>query len=231
MYEFRRGIKLLKALQRLLVIVPHRDARGILRKWSGRLFTAGFEGAWSFPWLVPLALLSLPFSAAELKSLALALREQSLAGGGEGKFKTGAAAETNFPESAADVPGARSLFGLLLEPGLRDLSFPESASGKILCRFSPVVLGSALLAGAGKTRSGVPLAEFPPPPALSFRAAAVANMTFRSLPSGDENYSREWETGKLCWLPPVRREKRFSARPDFHVPEGTEPCSGPGEVF
>jgi hypothetical protein len=193
-----------------------------MRKWSGRLFAAGFEGAWSFPWLVPLALLSRPFSAAELKSLALVLREQSLAAGGEGKFKTGAAGEANFPAEAANaaeaVPGGISVFGPLLDPGLPDLAFPESASGKILYRFSPAVLGSALLAGSDKARG--PLAGFPPAPALSFRAAAVANTAFRPLPSGDKNYSHEWETGKLCWLPPVRGQKRFPGRSDSPVPEG-----------
>jgi hypothetical protein len=211
-------------------MVPHRDVRLSLRKWSGDLFAAGFDGAWSFPWLTPLALLSLPFSAAELKALALALRGQTLAGNGEGKFKTGAAAEADFPKTGAGDAGGGFVFGPLLYPELPDLVFPKSALDKILYRFSPAVLGSALIGGEDKARrGGVPPARYPPPPELSFRAAALANMNFRSLPCGDGNYSCEWETGKLCWLPAVRGQKNFSGGRDFAAcPEGR---SGHGEAL
>jgi hypothetical protein len=199
-----------------------------LRKWSGRLFAAGFDGAWSFPWLIPLALLSLPFGAAELKSLALTLRGQTLAGNNEGKFKTGTAAGTNFPKNAAEAgdTGGRLVFGPLLYPELADLSFPESASGKILYRFSPVVLGSGLLGGSDES-PGFPSGDSQPP-ALSFRAAAVANMNFRSLPCGDGNYSCEWEIGKFCWLPAVRGQKNSSGGRNFMA--GSKHPSGHEEL-
>jgi hypothetical protein len=45
---------------RLLVLVPHRDARLPLRAWSASLFAAGLPGAWSFPWVAPLARLKRP---------------------------------------------------------------------------------------------------------------------------------------------------------------------------
>jgi hypothetical protein len=217
----------LKTRQCLLVVVPHREPRSSLRKWSGRLFAAGFNGAWSFPWLAPLALLSLPFDTAELKSLALTLRGQSLAENSEGKFKTGAAAESRFPDGAAGdgVPAGRFVFGPLLCPGLRGMPFPESASEKILYRFSPVVLGSALLEGSGSP--DFPPGDTPPPPELSFRAAAVANMNFRPLRGG--NYSCEWEIGKLCWLPAVRRQRNSPGEADSAA--GPESRSGHEGAF
>ncbi|MDR0585599.1 MAG: hypothetical protein LBG57_14790 [Treponema sp.] len=189
---------------RLLILIPHRDARLPLRFYSASLFAAGFCGAWSFPWAAPLAILSRSFSAAELKHCAHALREQSIAGGGDGKIKTGPAARAVFPES---VLANAAVFGPALDIALPDAAFTLEAAAKITYRFSPLVLGVAL------TRSSETAA--PEAPALSFRAAALANMVYRPLsatagaldsPPPEDAYSFEWKIGESRWLPPFGKK-------------------------
>jgi hypothetical protein len=191
---------------RLLVLVPHRDARLPLRVWSGALFAAGLEGAWSFPWVAPLAVIASPFSAAELRTLAHALREQIPAAG---KITTGPPAIAAISSDRAIGP---AVFGPVLDIELSDSIIPPGAAGKIMRRCSPPVLGAALIrrpadgkagGGWGETRQEEPLlAAIPAPPALSFRAAALANMRCRFLPPAlPTGYSLEWEIGELRWLP------------------------------
>ena len=179
----------------LLVLVPHRDARLPLRAWSAALFAAGVAGAWSFPWAAPVAILSRPLSAGELRSRARALRDFSLAGNGNGKFKTGPAARAAFPESPL---GGAAIFGPVLDipAGL----FSAEVSEKIIRPVSPPVLGAALVWDSGAAEHPVP------PPELSFRAAALANMIYRPLGSGGVSF--EWKMGKLHWLPPVKNNRR-----------------------
>jgi hypothetical protein len=181
----------------LLVLVPHRDARLPLRAWSAALFAAGVAGAWSFPWAAPVAVLSRPLSAEELRDRARALRDFSLAETGGGKIKTGPAARAAFPGS---VLGGAAIFGPVLDipAGL----FSAEASEKIIRPVSPPVLGAALVWDSGA-------AEYPAPPALSFRAAALANMIYRPLGSGGVSF--EWKIGKPHWLPPVKNSGRRAA--------------------
>jgi len=49
----------------LLALVPHRDVRISLRAWSASLFSKGLCGAWSFPWVMPIAALKRPLSGVE----------------------------------------------------------------------------------------------------------------------------------------------------------------------
>jgi hypothetical protein len=192
---------------RLLVLVPHRDARLPLRAWSGALFAAGLEGAWSFPWVAPLAVIASPFSAAELRTLALALREQLPAAG---KITTGPPAIAAFSSDHAVSHAGAAVFGPVLNIELVDSIVPPGAAGKIMRRCSPPVLGAALIrrtadgkagGGLGETRQEGPLsAAIPAPPALSFRAAALANMRCRFQPTSTAGYSFEWEIGELRWL-------------------------------
>jgi hypothetical protein len=183
---------------RFILLLPHRDCGKILRSYSRRLFSEGFLGAYSFPGALPLGIVSRPFTRAELKDLAVSLRKFTLSG--DGKIRTGPPARV-FPvkgaaSADAEVPGF-TLFG----PSL-DLEIPpEFPPGEIFCfRFSSPVLCAALIP------RGVPERAAPPAPALSFRAAAVANMILRPLPEGDnsenfEGYSFEWEIGERVWLP------------------------------
>jgi hypothetical protein len=188
-------------------MVPHCDTRGALRDWSERLFASGCLGAWSFPWAAPLALLSAPLSGEELKLSAAALREETLARGGDGTFRAGGTAGADFPATRAGGLSQRSIFGLRFDPALDPgvSLFSGSAAEKILFRFSPLLLGCGIL------REGEALPPIPPP-SLSFRAAALANMSFRPLSGGCAAYSFTWSIGKLRWLPRPRKQKEARQR-------------------
>jgi len=170
----------------LLALVPHRDVRGVLRAWSASLFSAGLSGAWSFPWVMPIAALKRPLSGPELKSRALMLRlETDLAGG---KFTTGQL-------TTAAISANVSVFGPAVNIGLSD-SFFDIDDNAVIGRFSPLVIGCALC-----QPDAMPDVKRP---GLSFRAAALANICFSPLSShnGAQNdFSFEWEIGKLHWLP------------------------------
>ena len=180
-----------RSLPNFLVMVPHRDARLPLRAWSGALFAAGLPGAWSFPWVAPLAALDGAISDEKLKPLARALREISRPS--DGKFAAGALALAAFPFFAEGED--LRVFGPHLDIALDGALF-ELAEACALRPISPVVLGAALLRGPAP-------GGLPPPPPVSFRAAALAVMRFRPLDLGGESggYSFEWEIGKLRWLP------------------------------
>ena len=192
---------------RLLVLVPHRDARLPLRAWSASLFAAGLPGAWSFPWAAPLARLKRPLSAVELKSLARALRREvnsqkrphTETHGKHGKhevFKFLFSPCTLCPLCLYEMKGEKmSILGPSLSIKLSDDFFMPVAEA-VDCRISPLVLGSALAQS--------PLPDgLPAPPQVSFRAAALANMDCRFLPldGGEGGYLFEWEMGPLHWLP------------------------------
>jgi hypothetical protein len=170
---------------KLLVLVPHRDARLPLRAWSAGLFTSGLTGALSFPWLVPIAALRQPIAGAELKSLARLLREHIDKNGG--KFTAGRAACTALP--------GRQVFvcGLELDTGLPDCFF--GAMGEMISPLKPLIIGASISESS----------SFKPQtcPQISFRAAALANMSYRiiSLGENQEGCMCEWRIGELYWLP------------------------------
>jgi len=164
-----------------LVLVPHRDVRLTLRKYSGDLFKAGFSGAYHFPWVAPLAALSQPLNDEELKHFSCALRE--IIGS---KIYADKAAVCAFEKDA--------IFGPLIDIG--DLSGAlGNASEKVTEIFAHPVIGSCLLSAAEAENAALPA-----PPQLSFRAAAVANMHWKRT----EKHSAlgvKWKIGKLFWLP------------------------------
>jgi hypothetical protein len=178
-------------LLRFVALLPHRDIRPPLLAYKRALFAAGFPGAYSFPAAAPLALCSRPFTAEELKALARGLREAARAGEG-GKIR----ARSLIPQ---ECPGFAFL-GLALDLRLPpDFPWPGAA----LHPFPAPALCAAVLkpgeAGAKAAQAAGELPGAPPPP--SFRAAAVANMILRPLPSGEAGYSFAWQTGRPRWLP------------------------------
>jgi hypothetical protein len=198
---------------KLLVLIPHRDVRVILRKWSASLFKAGFCGAYSFPWVVPLAILSKSFSHEELKHCALALRESTLRKNNDGKIRGTEAAYADFPVSFNSADSAQATAGsVLLGPKL-DFAIAdevlsgdlvESTGSKITHIFSPLLIGSCLLPSCtNPADSPGDTIAIPALPPISFRAAAVANMRWKEL-SSDSLVSHEWKIRKPCWLPSVR---------------------------
>jgi hypothetical protein len=178
---------------RLLALIPHRDVRLPLRAWSGALFAAGLEGAWSFPWAAPLAQLNRPLSGMELKRLARILR-QCIEQNNDGKLTAGP------PSIGPDLYGRGvSVFGLPLNIELSDAFFEEIRES-VTRPLTPPVIGAALAADTLPPETVLP-EIFPPEifPQVSFRAAALANMSYR--PIRDDGYSFEWKIGKLYWLP------------------------------
>ena len=171
----------------LLVLVPHRDARLPLRAWSASLFAAGLPGAWSFPWVAPLAVLNCPLPAEDLKRLARSMRQQADFAGG--KFSAGSPAVAAIPSGGETL----SVFGPALSAGLETERCPILPSCQLPAW--PLIIGAALLNGA--------LPEgLPTPPHISFRAAALANMSYCPLPGGAQScYSFQWKIGALHWLP------------------------------
>jgi hypothetical protein len=189
--------------RRLLVLVPHRDARRRLQAWSGRLFSAGYCGAWSFPGVSPLAILSGPLSPAELKKIAIVIRERN------GKITGGGPAQTAFPSEfrpARHTGTELSVFGPALDLDIPDTAFAE-VKDRILYRFSPLVVGAAVVSGPEANIVEHHERDAAIPPELSFRAAALANMIFEALPSAPES-SFIWKIDALHWLPPVKKPER-----------------------
>lgn len=196
------------------VLVPHRDSRNILRKRSAELFADGFLGAWSFPQVSPLALLTAPLTGAELGELARNLRELSLAEGRDGTLHPGA--EAILP--LAGLTAGAALYGPQLDIRLGPKDF-AGAGDKLKELFPVPLLGCAVL-GPEDPPQG-PLS--PQSRTGSFRAAAVANMRYRPLPSGDPDYSFSWTIGTLHWLPrPPRYDHRRGSQPAKREPGAPE---------
>jgi len=179
-----------------LVLVPHRDIRLILRNYSAALFKAGFDGAFYFPWVAPLAALSRPFNEDELKHAARVLRDITV----EGKIHAAQAVVADFPTNG----NGAVIFGPCLNLTIQSETL--GASTKINSVFSPPVIGACLLPADGGENANIPA-----PPELSFRAASVANMYWRPLrnhagaqPDGVIGY--KWKIGKLCWLAAMKKK-------------------------
>ena len=165
----------------ILALVPHRDARKLLRDWSASLFTAGVHGAWSFPWVAPLKLLDNPLSGNEFKELTRNIRQNNEI------FTTGEAVSIPFPMDFSDNDKI-FLYGVKLEESIT----PSHSSTKE----GVIIIGAAL-------HYGTLPENLPAPPKISFRAAALANMSFGTLACGSEQggFSFEWNIGELKWLP------------------------------
>jgi len=164
-----------------LVLVPHRDVHLVLRNYSASLFKAGFCGAFCFPWTAPLAALSRALDDAELKNCARVLREAL-------------GSKISADKAAVCAFEGEVLFGPRIEiDNLPDVL--KNMAGKVIGVFPQPVIGACLLSASEAENSALP-----PPPELSFRAAAVANMYWQSTDEGGA-LSVKWKIGKLCWLP------------------------------
>jgi hypothetical protein len=171
-----------------LVLVPHRDIRLIYKNYSLSLFKQGFYGAFHIPWIAPLAAISRPFNTNELNNCARILKNSSK----NGKICASKASAVPFPVNENNF----SIYG----PEL-DIKIPQGVLGeaekKVTCFFSPPVIGALLFESGSGTEA------LPPPPQVSFRAAAAANMyLFPLLTNGAAGFS--WKIGKLHWLPKVQ---------------------------
>jgi len=173
-----------------LVLVPHRDVRVELRKYSETMAGSGINGVYNFPWVAPLASLSKPLSIDELKHFALFLRETT----GTDKINTAEINTSVFPVCRNN--------GALIGPRL-DLDIPAGTlekTQKVNRFFSPIVIGAFLNLNKDNEQllkifhnSALPCKK------LSFRAAAVANMYWQPLNANEET-GYKWKIEKLCWL-------------------------------
>jgi hypothetical protein len=124
------------------------------------------------------------------------------------------------PVAESSVPGCSGcslrFFGPSLE--LPPLSLPPEAVIAIWEKplLAPAVLGPD---GMEKILTATSLAErrvlttakneggaIPDVPEISFRAAALANLTITPLETGEPGYSFTWEIGPLFWLPKHRKD-------------------------
>jgi len=182
---------------RFIILIPGMDTHKLLNEYQNALFAKGFYGALSFPPVAPLAELSRPLNRDELKELAGNIRKLSAVH--DGKISSaGIGLNDGF--------GEYSFFGLQLDfpaniPVIEEL-LSETARGKIARGFFPPVLCAALVHPGEK-----PLPK--EGPALSFRAAALANLTIRPLPcetTGEApTFSFEWKMGDPIWLPAYKK--------------------------
>ena len=198
-----RHVKCRHTKCRLLVLIPHRDTRLLLRKWSDSLFKAGFFGAYHFPWVAPLARLCRPFNTEELKHCARIIRQETLRYN-NGKINASEALRMAFPVDERPQSNELSLFGPCL-----NLTFPAnalmpSAQDKIIKHFSSPLIGACVLQPA----EDIPESKtMPQLPQISFRAAAVANMNWYidPPPYTPASFSGRWKIGKPSWLASVRK--------------------------
>jgi hypothetical protein len=215
---------------RFVVLIPHRDNIPQLHAYSEKLFAAGLIGAYSFPNVAPLAGVSRACSREELKALAHALREWTLSDGNDGKLQAGTAQSVSC---SAWARRELTVFGAVLEtarsasqeirlpsehsalsPLPQDATpstpvAPRDALGAVLSAlpqealafcFPHLILSAALL-GCDDERL---VANLPPMPPVSFRAAMIANMTLTPLGRGEAAYSFVWQIGEAVWLPTAR---------------------------
>jgi len=178
-----------------VILIPHRDALNHLAAYRERLFSIGFHGAYSFPPAAVLARVSGPFSREELKELAGNIR--GLSKENDGKISCGTVSTVHHDSEF-------SFFGPLLKLHSDEGIFPTSARVKIIKSFSPPILCAALVEPGSNPVEEKPAEEnplFEEAPALSFRAAALANLVIRPMSSGEMNYSFRWKISPLVWLP------------------------------
>jgi hypothetical protein len=195
--------------QTFLVLVPHRDVRIELQKYSDLAQEAaqkaaqekGLAGVYNFPHVAPLASLSQALTDSELKQIAHSLRKNI----GNNKIFAKDGAVTVFPCYKKDL----SLTGPCLDIVIPQNIF-DSGSKKINAFLSPLIIGCFLMPEftLDSREDNIKFNAFREIPCkkMEFRAAAVANMYWRSLQLNDEIYYK-WKIGKLCWLPRPGRLK------------------------
>jgi len=209
--------------QIFLVLVPHKDVRSQLQKYSDKLFKTTARSVYNFPWVAPLAALSRSLNTDELKHLARSLREITA---GE-KIRSECTQTVVFPAGKKEM----TLFGPRLD--LDNLKFLtlrhkehegkyeiDNYSSKIKSIFSPIITGIFLTqkdieqqlhdTDTSSCGSWLKNNDLPMPPKLSFRAAALSNMYWQPFKTDAQSggaIGYKWKIGELHWLPMVKKEK------------------------
>ena len=180
-----------------VILIPHRDAGSHLEEYRQKLFSGGVSGAHSFPAAAPLAEVSRSFSREELKELAQNIRRLSLER--DGKIQ---GSMTN----AIVKTGQMSFFGPKLNLSISEDTFPSTSKEKIIRILSPPVLCAALIEPKAYDLNHEEA------PAISFKAASLANLAIRPLAVEPGNsmeysieYSYEWKICLRVWLPAFKK--------------------------
>ncbi|MCL2721653.1 MAG: hypothetical protein FWD47_09990 [Treponema sp.] len=181
-----------------LVLVPHRDTRQEIKKYSDLLLNTGITEVYPFPLVSPIALLSKPLNHDELKQIAYNIRFNI----GTSKIFAKETSTVTIPTGKGDM----KLFGIKLElnlpniltqrhiePSVRDHKEhgEELRNNKIKNIINPFIIGFFLIPNLPSPRLCVSAREN-----FSFRAAAIANMSWQPIQDGFK-----YKIGKLCWLP------------------------------
>jgi len=211
----------MKNIEILLVLVPHKDARAQLLKYSESLYKNVLNNVYPFPCVIPIASVTEPLSPDELKQAAYFLRKSI------GKEKI---IFSGFTFTSFNICGNEMLlFGQRLEPEIKfDVSGIKTK--KIKSCFMPLISGvcfaaknneDKIRASAAQEKEGscaplcsaansIPLINGQK---IFFRAAATANMIWKPC-AAKSNEKKEiyykWEIGKLSWLPKeIKKNKNF----------------------
>jgi hypothetical protein len=167
----------------------------LFREYKRQVFAAGCAGAYTFPGVAPLGLVSRAFTKEELKALAHSLRALSMRNSKEGKFTLGPCETVVYP-GTSDI----TIFGPVL-----DVPIPDFSLDTVQYQAPTLVLCAALI--RKDDEKVIQQDRFPQSPVFSFRAAMVANMIFLPLSSGAIGYSFEWKIGTPVWLPAYKKKK------------------------
>jgi hypothetical protein len=168
----------------IVVLVPHRDIAPNLRNMSRNLFGAAFYGAYSFPNVIPLFTTEQPETKSNLKIIAQKIREGSLLLSERGKFESTTLSYIEFPFYAQNL----FLYGIEFQNPIPQVDNANHT-------FNKMILNAALC-----THNDIENLQKITHEKITFRAAALANMTYTHLEIGDNNYSFKWEIGELVWL-------------------------------
>jgi hypothetical protein len=188
------------------VLVPHRDFLPLLDAYRRSLFAAGLPGAFAFPAAAPLALLSRPLADQEVKDAVANMRSML----GKRKLQPGLPVTlAGSPAAESSAPGCSGcrlqFFGPSLE--LPPPSLPPDAVISIWEKpaLAPVVLGPGDTEELTAKAQELAFRRGRAIPEISFRAAALANLTLWSAECGEPGFSFQWEIGPLFWLPNHRK--------------------------
>jgi len=187
-----------ESTQKYLVLVPHRDVRVELRKYSENMIKSGLKGVYEFPLVTPLVSLSKFLTNEELKRTACLLR----AAIGNNIIYTKKTNIVTFSETSRSGEDGGLCPLALFGPQL-DLEIPSgifNGNLKVKRLFSPLTIGTFLIPDFSPDSGKNQKLDESLQDKLKFRAAAVANMYWRPVRI-DGKIGYKWKIGKLNWLP------------------------------
>jgi len=199
----------MKNIEKLLVLVPHQDARIQALKYSKSLYKKILKGVYPFPCVIPVASVIKPLNPDELKHTAHIFRRSI----GKEKIKL-----VNFISASIKICGKEMvLFGQRLDPEITcDIS--NIGLKKIKSCFTPLISGICLIPKDNEDKTSGFTAQdkencfsslvkadnsisINDGLKINFWAAAVANMFWKPCAAKGEETFYKWKIGKLSWLP------------------------------